>query len=91
MKIDIVALLAGAAILLSACSYFRTPEPWDGRLYVGDSKSQTLVREQDPVDTMKCTDPRFDDVVCMSKADFGQWIANYKAYRAQCPQPAAGN
>jgi hypothetical protein len=75
---------------LVSCAYFHTPTPWDAHLYVGDSKSSTLMRSQDPTDTLKCSDVRFDDMVCMSKAEFGEWIANYKAYRAQCAAPAVG-
>jgi hypothetical protein len=87
MRSILVALAAvGAA---SGCAYFHTVTPWDGKIYAGDSKSMAMLRAQDQGDVVKCSEPRFDDMVCMSKDDFGTFIANYKAYKAQCPAPQA--
>jgi hypothetical protein len=44
------------------------PSP-DVTFYAGDSRTSSVVRSQVPSSTISCSDPKFDDYVCVSNSD----------------------
>src|SRR5206468_6661205 len=82
MSAPVLALAA-----CTACTVFRN-DPWDGKLYVGDSSKGALVRSQDN-EEIACTDKRADEMVCMPKADFKDLLTKWREARSNCPAPPA--
>jgi hypothetical protein len=64
-----------AAALSSSCA--GTVPVWNGRLYFGDSAREGLSRTGVDPDFISIRDPRVNDYVAMSRADFKSWIATY--------------
>lgn len=52
------------------------PPKWDGKLWAADSSDQTIKRAQEN-QAIKCSDPAFDDYICMSYADFKLFYNTY--------------
>jgi hypothetical protein len=66
--------------LLSICSCTSGPIPkWDGKLWAGKSKyAGILFTKKDGTNVIiPANDPRFDDYVAMSYADFRSFMATY--------------
>lgn len=88
MKIPSYPVVAFFALVMaSGCSFFQKelgpPDPWEGKIFVGDSERKGLYRGQDkefvPVD-----DKRFPDMICMSSSDFKGLIGSYRYFRTSC-------
>jgi hypothetical protein len=64
------------AALNASCADAKIPV-WNGTLYGGDSARGGLRRGGVNPAFIACSDHRFDDVVCMSSADFKSWNETY--------------
>lgn len=61
-------------LLNSSCS---TPIPkWDGKLYAGDPAHDGVTRAQ-ANETISCQAPEFNQMICMTMADFRSFYATY--------------
>lgn len=79
------SLAAFAVVGCSGCAVFRN-EPWQGKLYVGDSGKGALVRSEDS-EVVSCNDKAVDGMICMSGGDFKDLLTKYREARVNCPPP----
>lgn len=49
---------------------------WDGKIYIGSSKSEGIVRAQDK-ENISCKDDRINDYRCVSSADLNSFYSTY--------------
>jgi hypothetical protein len=72
-------LLASKILLVSlyvvSCKH-PTPPAWEGKLYAGDSVEAAIVRAQSN-ERISCSDPQFDDYVCMSYSHYKSFIKTF--------------
>lgn len=66
-------LLILNALLIGSCSTSEVVEPEDLKIYVGSSEDFALVRKQSN-EIMSCFEKDIDDMVCMSKKDFNEFV-----------------
>lgn len=76
-KTPLISKIDFAILSLVAFSSCQTTIPrWDGKLYAGSSGVDGVERRQEH-ETVKCADPKFDDMVCMSYADLEAFYSTY--------------
>lgn len=78
--------LVAALVTVTGCAYFQKDppaEPWEGKIYIGDTSRQGLYRAQGD-EVIRYDDKRYDDMVCMSAGDFKDLVGSYRYFRAQC-------
>lgn len=83
---DLLALVFFSIFIFGGCALFHKdppPEPWSGRIYVGDSERQGLYRGQDE-ELITTKDQRYNDMICMSSGDFKALLSEYRYFRATC-------
>lgn len=69
-------LLLATVFLISGCD--KEIPAWNGKLYVGMSKYNGIVRSQDPVKPIiQGSDPAINGFVCMSEPNFKSFIQVY--------------
>lgn len=75
---SILMLLILLASLQVSCKTAPVPA-WGGKLFNGDSTSDGISRKNpnEPFQTIKCSTPAIDDYICMSGADFKQFVLTY--------------
>lgn len=59
------------------------PPKWSGKLYIGDSKAQAVVRKQ-AGEAILCNEGRFNQIICMSDIDFRALLSTLMIGRAEC-------
>jgi hypothetical protein len=68
------------------------PPKWDGKIWVGDSATASIRRAQDN-ESISCTAPDMDEMLCISGADFQRLIETYvlgcKKWRSDLPSMSA--
>lgn len=75
MAANAISLLT---VSLLGCPFVSSkPIPkWDGKLYAGNSKEQEVTRAQ-ANEHIKCSDPKFDAMTCMSYRDLEKFYETY--------------
>lgn len=51
--------------------------PWDGKVYMGDSKRLGVARSP-LLPVTECKDPQFDKMICMTSDDFQSLITHFE-------------
>lgn len=76
-----------AALAISSCN--AKPPKWHGKIWAGDSRTQTIQRGQD-AEEIACFDPRFDGYMCISYADFktfyDTFVLGCRSWRKDLPR-----
>lgn len=78
LSLKIYSLVA-AISFIAACGSDNQDAPIDnyykGKIFFGDSKSQSVIRNSS--ESVKSSDPLFDEMICVYKEDFKEILRTY--------------
>lgn len=84
-RFSILILIASSCLGISKCPNGVPPFKWDPEVWGTDSRTESIVRMQgEELIQIKCSDPRFDTKICISKSDLRKAKEAYFEVVNQC-------